>query len=169
MRYIIPAFLALIFCVSLFKKKPSYELFIEGASDGLRIVIKILPPILAVMTSVYMLRASGAFDMLINFISPLTDKIGLPQGVLPLCLIRPLSGSGAIGILTDTLNQYGADSVTGKIASVICGSTETTFYCLCVYLSSTRVKNSLKAVPCAVFGDIIGIIMGIVTIKMFNF
>ena len=162
-------FLASILIFSFLRKKPSYEMFIEGASEGLTVIIKILPPILAVMTSVYMLRASGAFEMLINLITPVTDKMGLPEGVLPLCLIRPLSGAGAIGILGDTLNQYGADTDTGKIASVICGSTETTFYCLCVYLSSTRVKNSLKAVPCAVFGDIIGIIMAVVTIKMFNF
>ena len=115
------------------------------------------------------LIASGAIDLIISFISPVTDLIGIPHEVLPLAMIRSVSGSGALGILTDTLNTYGADGDIGKIASVIMGSTETTFYCLCVYFAKTRVKHTLRAVPCAVIGDIIGIIVGTLLIKLLKF
>lgn len=169
MQYIIPAMLFSVILMSLFLKKPVYEQFIEGASDGLLIIKSILPPILAIMVAVEMLRASGAFSMLFNLIAPVFSRLGAPYEILPLVLVRPLSGSGATGIFSDILNTYGADSEIGKIASVINGSTETTFYCLAVYFSKTRVKNTLRAIPCAVIGDITGIIVGILVIKLLNF
>jgi spore maturation protein B len=91
--------------------------------------------------------------------------VGVPTEIVPLALIRPLSGSGALGILTDILNTYGADSVIGRTASVIMGSTETTFYCICVYFSGTKVKYSAKVIPCAMIGDAVGLILGIIMVK----
>lgn len=169
MKYIIPLLLCAVLGAALFKKQPAYEQFIGGAGDGLKMLAKILPPIIAVITAVYMMRASGLLDWLLTIIEPLTSKIGIPREVMPLALIRPLSGSGATGIFADILRQYGADSEIGKIASVINGSTETTFYCLCVYFSMTRVKNNLKVIPCAMLGDIISIIAGVLAIKLLNF
>lgn len=155
MKYAVPFVICAVLALALFRKKPSYDLFIEGARDGLSMLKSIFPPMLAIMTAVSMLRASGAFDMLTGAISSVTDKIGFPGELVPLALVRPLSGSGALGVFTDILHRYGADSEIGRCASVICGSTETTFYCLCVYFSRTRVKNTAKAVPFAIFGDLV--------------
>lgn len=169
MQYVIPIIIALILIIALIRKQPAYETFISGAEDGMKIVISIFPALLAVLTAAAMLRASGAIDLIINLLSPVTDLLHIPREVMPLALIRPVSGSGSIGMLTDILNNYGADSEIGKIASVLMGSTETTFYCLCVYFTKTRVKNTLRAVPCAVIGDIASILTGVMIIKLLNF
>ena len=152
---------------AMIKKLPSYELFIDGAEDGMKIVSGIFPPLVAVLTAAYMLRASGTLDLIVSLLSPITNLI--PAEVMPLALIRPISGSGATGILTEILNNYGADSEVGRIASVIMGSTETTFYCLCVYFAKTRVKHNLKAVPFAAVGDIVGILTAAILIKLVKF
>ena len=167
MSYIIPAILVLILVVAAAKKLPSYELFIGGAEDGMKIVLGIFPPLVAVLTAAYMLRASGTLDLILSLLSPVTSFI--PAEVMPLALIRPLSGSGAIGILTEILGTHGADSEIGRIASVIMGSTETTFYCLCVYFAKTRAKHNLRAVPFAAAGDIVGIVMAVILIRFANF
>ena len=169
MQYIIPLMLFVVLLAAIFRKQPVYEQFIDGAGDGLQMLVRIVPPVIAVVTAVYMMRASGLLDWILNFISPVTNFIGIPSEVMPLAIIRPLSGSGAMGVFADILNQYGADSDIGKIASIICGSTETTFYCLCVYFSMTRVKNNLKVIPCALIGDLTGIIVGVLTVKLLNF
>lgn len=163
MIYVIPLIIALFLITAMIKKLPSYELFIDGAEEGMKIVSGIFPPLVAVLTAAYMLRASGTLDLL----SPITNLISAE--VMPLALIRPISGSGATGILTEILNNYGADSEVGRIASVIMGSTETTFYCLCVYFAKTRVKHNLKAVPFAAVGDIVGILTAAILIKLVKF
>lgn len=169
MQYIIPFILASILIIALVRKAPVYETFISGAEDGLKIVLGIFPALLAILTAAAMLRASGAIDLIINLISPVTDLLHIPREVMPLALIRPVSGSGALGMLTDILKNYGADGDIGKIASVIMGSTETTFYCLCVYFAKTKVKYTMRAIPCAVIGDIVGILVGVMLIKLVNF
>lgn len=166
MRYITPAVIALIIIIALSLKKPLYTDFISGAESGMGILKSIFPPLVAMLTAAAMLRASGALELAINFISPFVNKIGLPAEVMPLVMIRPVSGSGSIGILSEILNQYGADSLAGRLASVICGSTETTFYCLAVYFSKTRVKYIKRAVPCAVIGDIIGIAAAVFALRV---
>ena len=167
MIYVIPAIIALVLVYSLIKKQPSYEVFISGAEDGMKIVLGIFPPLVAVLTAAYMLRASGTLDIIASLLSPLGKLI--PAEVMPLALIRPVSGSGATGILAEILNTYGADSLIGRLASVIMGSTETTFYCLCVYFAKTRVKHNMRAVPFAAVGDIVGILTAAVLIKLLNF
>ena len=166
MSFIIPVIIAITVITALLKKTAVYSAFTSGAAEGIQIIIKIFPAVAAIMIASYMLRASGAMDMLCKLISPLTSRIGMPAEVLPLAIIRPVSGSGSLGILTDILNNYGADSDIGKIASVIKGSTETTFYCICVYFSETNVKYSSKVIPCALIGDIVGMILGIIMVKI---
>lgn len=158
MNYILPIIIALIIIVAALRKKNAYADFLQGAEQGIDIILNIFPPLLAITVASSMLRASGAFEMLENFLSPLTQKLGMPPGVLPLAIIRPVSGSGSLAVLTDTLREYGADSETGKIASIIMGSTETTFYCMGVYFSKAGVKNTLRALPCALIGDLCGIL-----------
>ena len=157
MIYVIPLIIALVLITAMIKKLPSYELFIDGAEDGMKIVSGIFPPLVAVLTAAYMLRASGTLDLIVSLLSPITNLI--PAEVMPLALIRPISGSGATGILSEV----------GRIASVIMGSTETTFYCLCVYFAKTRVKHNLKAVPFAAVGDIVGILTAAILIKLVKF
>ena len=150
MIYVIPLIISLVLITAMIKKLPSYELFIDGAEDGMKIVSGIFPPLVAVLTAAYMLRASGTLDLIVSLLSPITNLI--PAEVMPLALIRPISGSDV-----------------GRIASVIMGSTETTFYCLCVYFAKTRVKHNLKAVPFAAIGDIVGILTAAILIKLVKF
>lgn len=166
MQYITPVIIAAIVAVAMARKKAVYSDFIAGAGDGLRLLADIFPPLVAMLTASAMLRASGALDIILDLISPLTDRLSIPSGAVPLILIRPVSGSGSVGVLSDILQKHGADSFTGRLASVISGSTETTFYCLAVYFSKTRVKNIRRAIPCAVIGDIAGIAAAVVGLRL---
>ena len=167
MKYIIPVILILIVGCGLKNKIPVYSVFCDGAMEGLKTVFGIFPVILAVTVGVSMLRTSGAMNILIAFFSPITSIINFPKEVLPLVLIRPLSGGGAMGILTDILNEYHPDSFIGFLASVVMGSTETTFYTLMVYLKDTRVKYVKHIIPAAVFGDIVGVVVGLLAATIF--
>lgn len=169
MSYITPALIVLILIYALFKGTPVYSAFTAGAADGLKTVIGIFPALIAIMSAAAMMRQAGIIDFLTNLISPLTSRIGFPGEVIPLALIRPFSGSGAIGILNDLLKNFGADGKIGTAASVLMGSTETTFYCLCVYFSKTKVKYTHKAVPGALIGDIVSILICALLINVVNF
>lgn len=163
MTYIIPAIIAFVLVYALIKKQPPYGIFLSGARDGMNIAAVMFPPLVAILTAVYMLRASGALDLFISFLSPITHF--MPAEVLPLAIIRPLSGSGALGILTDILNTHGADGNIGRIASVMMGSTETTFYCIAVYFAKTRAEHTLRAIPFAALGDLTGLITAVLLIN----
>ena len=156
--------LVIIFALS--RKRTVYNDFLSGAADGMKIIVDIFPPLLAMLTASAMLKASGALDIAVNFLSPITEKFGIPGDVMPLIMIRPVSGSGSIGLLTGILNDCGADSYVGRLASVICGSTETTFYCLAIYFAKTRVKSIKRAVPCAILGDIAGIAAALFALRI---
>ena len=163
--YIVPAIIFIIMTAAVFKKVPVYDSMCEGAADGLKIIIKILPSMICILSAAAMLRASGIIDFIINILSPLTKKIGLPAEIMPMVLLRPISGSGALGILADNLKTYGPDSKAGIISSIIMGSTETTFYTLAVYFGATGVKNAKRAIPCAVIGDITGVAVSVLLVN----
>lgn len=165
--YIIPAIMALILACALRKKAPVYSVFIDGAEEGMKTVLGIFPCMLAILTAVAMLRASGALELFIGLLAPVTRALHIPDAVMPLALIRPVSGSGALGLLTDILNTQTPDSMAGRVASVMMGSTETTFYTLMVYFQRTQVKYTKRAVPAAVFGDIVGILASVFVCKIF--
>lgn len=166
MEYVTPAVIALIIIIALSRKKTVYNDFINGAGDGMRLLADIFPPLVAVLTAASMLKASGALELMIGCIAPLAEKAGIPAEVMPLILIRPVSGSGAIGILSGILSDQGADSLAGRLASVICGSTETTFYCIAVYFAKTRVKYVKRAVPCAVLADLVGVAGAVTALRV---
>ncbi|MBQ3426154.1 MAG: spore maturation protein [Clostridia bacterium] len=166
MKYITPGILFIIIGLPMLWKKPVYSDFIAGAKEGIFLLKDIFPPLAAIITASAMLRSSGALDIALGVISPITDKIGIPGEVMPLVLIRPLSGSGALGVLSDILKSSGADSYAGRLASVICGSTETTFYCLAIYFAKTRVKNIRRAIPCAVIADIVCVITAVFALRV---
>lgn len=163
---ITPALICAVVIATIIKKQPLYNALGQGAAEGLEILVQIAPSVILIMAAVGALSGSGALDFIVSLISPVTDMLNIPAEVLPLALIRPMSGSGAIGVLSDNLTRYGADSELGIISSVIMGSTETTFYVLAVYLGSTTVKKPARAVLSAVIADMAGIVLGVMFVRM---
>lgn len=163
--FIVPFVIMTILVLSM-RKTLVYQAFTDGVGDGMRTVLGIFPAILAILTATAMLRESGAFEILVGILSPVTDALGIPRDLMPLALLRPMSGGASLGMLTDILNQFGADSDIGKIASVLMASTETTFYTLCVYFKNTRVKYTKKIIPAAIIGDIVGLISAVWVCKI---
>ena len=167
MNLIVPIFIALVVGWGLSKNTSVYENFGLGAKEGVTTLFNIFPSLLAVMITVSMLRASGALEILMRFLSPLISGLGITEDVMLLGFIRPLSGSGALGVLGDILKNHGPDSFQGRVASLIMGSTETTFYTLMVYFSKTKVKYVKRVIPAAIFGDILGFFLSILVCKIF--
>lgn len=159
--YAIPMVLLLVPVIGIIKKVKVYEVFTEGAKDGFKTAIKIIPYLVAMLVAIGMFRASGAMDFLVSLLSPLTNAIGMPAEVLPAALMRPLSGSGTLGIVTDLIKQHGADSLIGRIASTMFGSTETTFYVLAVYFGSVGISKSRHAVLAGLIGDVVGLLAAV--------
>jgi spore maturation protein B len=145
----------------MFKGVKVYECFIEGAKEGITVCIKIFPYLLAMMVAVSVFRESLALDYLIKLFKPVVKIFGIPSEVVPLILIKPLSGSGAIGVFTDTLKTYGPDSYIGRVASIIMGSTETIFYTITVYYGSIGIKKIRHTLWAAVMADISAIIIAV--------
>ncbi|MCR4963775.1 MAG: spore maturation protein [Firmicutes bacterium] len=149
----IPLLLLGIPLYGLLKKQPVYELFCQGAAEGVTMAVQILPYLLAMLVAVGVLRASGAFLALARWLSPLCQTVGLPPEVLPLALLRPLSGGGALAITAELLADYGPDSFIGRLASVMQGSTDTTCYILAVYFGSVGVKKYRYALAVGLAAD----------------
>ncbi|MEA2077989.1 MAG: spore maturation protein [Candidatus Marinimicrobia bacterium] len=138
-----------------------YEEFTEGAKEGFQVALRIIPFLVAIFLAISVFRASGAMDILTWIISPVTSKIGMPGEVVPMALMRPLSGSGALGIMSELIKTHGPDSFTGRLSSIMMGSTETTFYILAVYFGSINVKQTRHALPAALTADLAGIIASV--------
>jgi spore maturation protein SpmA len=137
---------------------PIYDSMIEGAREGLQVAVRIVPYLVAILAAVAMLRASGFLDSLIGFLNPLTSRLGVPADVLPMALMRPLSGSGALGIMTETLETHGPDSFIGNLTSTLMGSTETTFYVLAVYFGAARITDGRHTIFACLTGDVAGFV-----------
>ena len=167
LKGIIPIIIVLVVIYGVIKKVKVYECFVEGAKDGITICLRIFPYLLAMIIAVNVFRASGALDFFIYLVKPVVKFIGLPPEVVPLVLIKPLSGSGALGIFTDIIKQYGADSYIGKVASIIMGSTETIFYTLTVYFGAVNIKKIRHTLWAAILADITAIIMAVTLAKFF--
>lgn len=167
MQYILPLMITLIIITSQARRKNTYDAFLNGASDGLELLKTIFPPLLGVMTASAMLRASGAMDLLAVAVAPVTEKLEIPAEVLPIAVLRPVSGGGSLGLLSDILNTEGADSFAGRAASVIMGATETTFYCISVYFAKTRVKSTAKILLIALICDVVSVIAAVWAVRFF--
>ena len=158
--YIIPAVLMLILVFS-FGKTEVYNSFIKGVGEGLETVVGIFPAILAILSVSAMLEASGAFAFLIRLIAPVAEKIGIPNDIMPLALMRPVSGGASLGILTDMLKKFSPDSYNGRVASVIMGATETTFYTIAVYFGAVGIKNLRYTLKSALLADLTGMFLAV--------
>lgn len=158
MVYIIPVLIILVLVTALKKGVPVYTTFISGAETGLKTVVSILPALIAILSASAMLRESGLIDVLSKAFAPLCSVFKIPTEILPLALIRPISGGGSIGLLTDTINTFGVESRIALCACILCASTETTFYTLSVYFGTTHIKYTKRVIFAAVFGDFVGIL-----------
>ena len=150
--------------MAAWKKINVYDAFIDGAKEGFQVAIGIIPYLIAILVAIGMFRASGAMDFMIEGLARFFAWLGLNTdfvGALPTALMKPLSGSGARGMMVDAMTQYGADSFVGRLASTIQGSTDTTFYILAVYFGSVGIKNTRYAVTCGLIADVVGIIAAI--------
>lgn len=161
-KAIIPIIILLIVVYGMGKGVKVYECFVEGAKEGIGICVKIFPYLLAMIVAVTVFREAKALDYLINLAKPVVNLIGLPPEVVPLVLIKPLSGSGGLGVLTEILQKYGADSYIGIVASIIMGSTETIFYTITVYFGAVGIKKIRHALWAAIMADLTAIIMAVV-------
>jgi spore maturation protein SpmA len=151
-------------CVAVYKRINAYEAFIEGAKEGFQTAITIIPYLVAMLVAIGVFRASGALELIIEFIRSIVQTFGLdPRFIdaLPTALMKPFSGSGARAMMVDTMQVYGADSFAGRLSSIVQGSTETTFYVLAVYFGSVGIKNVRHAVSCGIIADFAGIIAAI--------
>lgn len=160
-KAIIPILIISIVIYGILKGVKVYECFVEGAKDGLRICLRIFPYLLAMLIAVAVFRESGALDYFTAAAAPIVKIIGLPSEIVPLVLIKPLSGSGALGVFTDIIKNYGPDTYIGVTASILMGSTETIFYTLTVYYGAVGVKKIRHTLWAALFADMTAIIMAV--------
>lgn len=168
-KSLIPIILLMIVGYGMMRGKKVYEWFIEGAKEGLDVCIKIFPPLLAMMIAVKIFRDSNMLNYINNLLDPILQIIGMPAEVMPLSLIKPLSGSGALGVFTDIINTAGPDSRTGLIASVLMGTTETIFYTITVYFGAVGIKRVRHTLWATTFADLISIILAITLVSLFFF
>jgi spore maturation protein B len=162
----IPLIIAILAIYGMYRKVDVFSALTDGAWDGLKVTVKILPPLTALLTAVYMLRASGALDALCSLLAPVLSFIGIPAETAPLIFIRPISGNGALAVGADIINKYGADSSIGRTAAVMLGSTETTFYTIAVYFGAVGIKKTRFAIPAAICADLTGFAVAALTVRL---
>ena len=161
---LIPMLLAAVAVAALARRQDLYAALLEGGLDGLRLLVSIVPALVMLLTAVHLLRASGAVDLLTRWLTPAARVLGLPPQVLPLLLLRPVSGSAALAVGADLMAQFGADSLIGRTA-VVLGSTETTFYTISVYFGAAGIRRTRYAVPAALIADLTGFLVAALTAR----
>jgi spore maturation protein B len=162
----IPLLLFIIPLLAVKNKVKVYETFVDGAKGGFEVAIKIIPYLVAILVAIGMFRASGAMDIFVKIISPLTNLIGLPAEALPVAIMRPLSGSGALGIATEVMKQHGPDSFIGRLVSTFYGCSETTFYVVAVYFGAVGIKKTRHSIPAGLIGDLAGLLAALFICKI---
>lgn len=162
--WFIPALIGFILLYGTYKRVPTYESFVEGGKDGIKIAISIIPFLVGMLVAISIFRASGALEFLLDMIRPLFTAIGIPPDVVPLAIIRPISGNAALGMTSDLIAEHGPDSLIGRMASVIQGSTDTTFYVLTVYFGAVGIKKMGDALKVGLLADLAGFIAAIVIV-----
>lgn len=153
---LVPFLMLAIALWGLVKRVDLWTALVEGAGEGLKVSLRIVPSLIALLTAVYMLRASGALELLGQALEPVLSAVGIPTETIGLLLVRPVSGSAALGVGAELIETYGPDSLVGRTAAVMLGSTETTFYTIAVYFGAAKVAKTRYAVPAALCGDVAG-------------
>lgn len=157
----IPVIIVFIPLYAAYRKVPVYESFVDGAKDGFDTAIKIIPHLVGMMVAISVFRASGAMELMIGWMRPILDKIGVPSEVLPLAILRPITGAGSLAFTTDLIQQFGPDSMIGRIASTVQGSTDTTLYVITVYFGAIGIRKAGYALKVGLISDAIGFIASI--------
>ena len=164
---VIPGLLAGVAVYGMGRRVDVYGALTTGARDGLTVLLNILPPLVGLLTAVAMFRASGAMEWLTGLCAPVMELLGIPAELTPLMLIRPVSGSGALAVATDLMTTYGPDSYIGRVAAVMLGSTETTFYTIAVYFGAAGIIRTRHTIPAALTADLTGFVVSALTVRLF--
>ena len=165
--YLVPGLLLICCSLALKQKENAYDLMLDGAKEGLKLIVTLVPALVLLLTAVSMLRASGAMELLGNAAAPLFSFFGIPPETALLVLIRPISGSAALAVGTELITAYGVDSQIGRTVAVMLGSTETTFYTISVYFGAAGIKKTRYTLPAALFADFVGFFMASLTVRLF--
>ncbi|MBT3449410.1 MAG: spore maturation protein [Bacteroidetes Order II. Incertae sedis bacterium] len=163
--FVLPAMIVGFPLYGLLKKVPVYEEFVEGAKDGFKVAVTIIPYLVAILFAIGMFRASGAMEFMIEGLRPLLSWFGVPPEVLPMMIMRPLTGSGSAAIVLDMIAQFGEDSILVKMAATMFGSTETTFYVIAVYFGAVNVRKTRHAVPAGLIADAVAMIAAVFVVR----
>lgn len=158
----VPAIILVILLYGIFERKNVFDIFLKGAKDGLNMVVKIFPTLIGLFLAIGALSSSGILDFFINLISPVLNIVNFPSEIMPLAILRPISGSGSIAIATEIMKKFGVDSFIGLITATIMGSTETTLYTIAIYTSSVNIKKTRFVLFAALMADITGMIASVV-------
>lgn len=165
-NYIIPIIIGIIIICGLHKNVDVFNEFLEGAKENIKVGVEILPPIIALMTCVSMFNASGALDIISNLIGSFTTMLGFPSECIPLAILRPISGSGALAVYETILSENGPDGFVGRVASVLLGSTETTFYTIAVYFGVTKIKKTRQTLIASLSADFSGFVFSALLVRI---
>lgn len=165
--YIVPLLLFVSCILALRKRENAYDLMLDGARDGLKLLLSIIPTLVLLLTAVSMLRASGAMATISRFFSPVLSSVGIPPETAMLVLIRPISGSAALAVGAELMAAHGVDSLVGRTVAVMLGSTETTFYTISVYFGAAGIRKTRYTLPAALFADFVGFFMASLTVRLF--
>ncbi len=163
---IVPATVFFIIVFGFVRKVPVFDTFVMGAKEGAISCFEVLPSLVGLMLAVNMLSASGALDLLSSFLKPMAELLGLPSEVMPLAMMRPVSGSGSNALLLQLFETYGPDSFIGRVASVMNGSTETTFYAIAVYFGAVGIKKTRHTIPAALTADLAGYVASVWAVRI---
>ena len=163
--YVVPGILFLSSVLALRKKENAYDLLLQGSAEGLHLLVSITPALILLLTAVSMMQASGAAALLSRMLAPLFSLVGIPPETALLVLIRPISGSAALAVGTQLMQQYGVDSLIGRTAAVMLGSTETTFYTISVYFGAAGIRKTRYTIPAALFADLVGFLTAALTVR----
>jgi len=164
--YIVPLLLLFTAALALRKKENAYDLLLSGAQDGLKLLLHLIPSLVLLLTAVTMLRASGAMEQISRIFAPVFRLCGIPEETAMLVLIRPISGSAALAIGAELMAQYGVDSLIGRTAAIMLGSTETTFYTISVYFGAAGIKKTRYTIPAALIADLTGFLAASLTARL---
>ncbi|WP_407268741.1 spore maturation protein [Radiobacillus sp. PE A8.2] len=164
--WLIPCIILLVLVTATWKRLATYEIFVEGGKEGVKMAVSLLPFLLGMMVSIAILRGSGALDAAIDFISPALSAVGIPSEIVPLAIVRPISGTAALSMMTELISTYGPDSFIGRLASTMQGSTDTTLYIITVYFGAVGIRRMGDALKVGLVADFIGIIASIVVVSI---
>ena len=167
MELFMPVFIAVVIIFGFIKKVELFDAFTAGAKDGIKTLLGIAPTLVGLIVAVNLLKSSGATDALCALISPAAQALGFPEQIVPMVLLRPISGGGSTALLMNVYKDYGPDSFAGRVASVLAGSTETTFYAIAVYFGSVGIKKIRHTLVAALSADFTAAVMAVLTVRLF--